>query len=99
MIGLYLLYPNYIERLSRISNASYAVDTNCCRKHIEEKLVLDSLKQVKSADLVFCSLMLLLKIIFTQDTDMKWSCLYRNDTEGILHEGYLQNICLYYHEL
>ena len=47
IVGLYILHPNYTGRMGTISNGSYAVDSACRGKHIEEKLVLDCMAQAK----------------------------------------------------
>lgn len=47
VLGLYILHPNNVGRCSHIANASYAVASAACGKHIGEKLVANSLKTAK----------------------------------------------------
>ena len=47
LCGLYILHPNNIGRCGHISNASYAVASECRGRHIGEKLVQDSLAKAK----------------------------------------------------
>ena len=47
ILGLYILHPNNVGRCGHISNASYAVRSDCRGMHIGEKLVLDCLAQAK----------------------------------------------------
>ncbi len=47
VLGLYILHPNNVGRCGHISNASYAVRSDCRGRHIGEKLVLDCLAQAK----------------------------------------------------
>lgn len=47
LLGLYILHPNNVGRCSHIANASYAVLSEFRGLHIGEKLVRDSLEQVK----------------------------------------------------
>jgi L-amino acid N-acyltransferase YncA len=47
ILGMYILHPNNVGRVSSIANASYAVDRDLRGKHIGEKLVKDCLKQAK----------------------------------------------------
>jgi ribosomal protein S18 acetylase RimI-like enzyme len=48
ILGLYILHPNNVGRCGHISNASYAVRSDCRGMHIGEKLVLDCLAQAKA---------------------------------------------------
>ena len=48
VLGLYILHPNNVGRCGHISNASYAVRSDCRGMHIGEKLVLDCLAQAKA---------------------------------------------------
>ena len=102
VVGLYILHPNYAGRLSRISNASYAVDTGCRGKHIGEKLVLDSLEQAKKHGFG------ILQFNAVVENNIHARHLY--ERLGFIHigtipkgfrmkDGSLQNICLYYCEL
>ena len=102
VVGLYILHPNYIGRLSRISNASYAVDSGCRGKHIGEKLVFDSL--VKARELGFG----ILQFNAVVESNIHARHLY--ERLGFVHigtvprafrmkDGSFENICLYYHEL
>lgn len=45
ILGLYILHPNNVGRCGHISNASYAVCSQCRGMGIGEKLVMDSIKQ------------------------------------------------------
>lgn len=47
VVGLYILHPNNIGRCGHISNASYAVASECRGQGIGEKLVSDSLIRAK----------------------------------------------------
>ncbi len=48
IVGLYILHPNNIGRCGHISNASYAVRSDCRGKHIGELLVCDCKKVAKA---------------------------------------------------
>ena len=48
VVGLYILHPNNVGRCGHIANASYAVRSDCCGRHIGEMLVLDCLAQAKA---------------------------------------------------
>ncbi len=102
VVGLYILHPNYSGRLGHISNASYAVSSECRGKHIGEKLVLDCLAQAKKLGfsilqfnaVVECNVHarhLYERLGFIQiGTVPKGFCM---------KDGSFENICLYYHEL
>lgn len=102
VVGLYILHPNYIGRLSSISNASYAVDSGCRGKHIGEKLVSDSL--VRAGEFGFG----ILQFNAVVENNIHARHLY--ERLGFVHigtvprafrmkDGSFENICLYYHEL
>lgn len=102
VVGLYILHPNYIGRLSGISNASYAVDSACRGRHIGEKLVSDCL--LKAGQLGF-------KILqFNAVVESNIHARHLYERLGFVHigtvpdafrkkDGTLESICLYYHKL
>lgn len=102
VVGLYILHPNYAGRLGSISNASYAVDSDCRGKHIGEKLVLDCLVQAKKLGFN------ILQFNAVVENNIHARHLY--ERLGFVHigtipkafrmkDGSFENICLYYHEL
>lgn len=102
IVGLYILHPNYTGRLGSISNASYAVDSDCRGRHIGEKLVLDCLIQAKKLGfsiLQFNAVVennnharhLYERLGFVQIGTIPKAFRMKN--------GSFENICLYYHEL
>ena len=102
VVGLYILHPNYSGRLSRISNASYAVDSDCRGKHIGEKLVLDCLAQAK--ELGFN----ILQFNAVVESNIHAQHLYERlgfvkigtvPNAFRMNDGTFESICLYYHEL
>lgn len=101
-MGLYILHPNYAGRLSSISNASYAVDSECRGKHIGEKLVLDCMAQAKKLGFN------ILQFNAVVENNIHARHLY--ERLGFTHigtvpkafrmkDGSFESICLYYHEL
>lgn len=102
IVGLYILHPNYAGRLDRISNASYAVDSNCRGNHIGEKLVLDSLTKAKELGFK------ILQFNAVVENNIHARHLYKR--LGFVHLGTIpqafrmkdesyESICIYYHEL
>ena len=102
IVGLYILHPNYTGRLGSISNASYAVDSDCRGKHIGEKLVLDSLIQAKKLGFTILQFNAVVennnharhlyeRLGFVQIGTIPKAFRMKN--------GSFENICLYYHEL
>ena len=102
VVGMYILHPNYIGRLSGISNASYAVDSRCRGRHIGEKLVTDCMAQAKRLGFN------ILQFNAVVENNIHARHLY--ERLGFVHigtvpkafrmkDGSLENICLYYHEL
>lgn len=102
VVGLYILHPNYAGRLSSISNASYAVDSECRGRHIGEKLVLDCMAQAKKLGFN------LLQFNAVVENNVHARHLY--ERLGFIHigtipgafrmkDGSFDNICLYYHKL
>ena len=102
VVGLYILHPNYAGRLGHISNASYAVDSECRGKHIGEKLVLDCLAKAK--ELGFG----ILQFNAVVENNVHARHLYERlgfvkvgtvPKAFRMKDGYFENICIYYHEL
>ena len=102
IVGLYILHPNYTGRLGSISNASYAVDSDCRGKHIGEKLVLDSLIQAKKLGFT------ILQFNAVVENNNHARHLYERlgfvkigtiPKAFRMKNGSFENICLYYHEL
>lgn len=102
VIGLYILHPNYSGRLGCISNASYAVSSNCRGKHIGEKLVLDCLAQAKKLGFS------ILQFNAVVECNIHARHLYERlgfvqigtvPKAFRMKDGSFENICLYYHEL
>ena len=102
IVGLYILHPNYAGRLGSISNASYAVDSECRGRHIGEKLVLDCMAQAKRLGFN------ILQFNAVVEDNIHARHLY--ERLGFTHlgtlpkafrmkDGSFENICLYYHEL
>ena len=102
VVGLYILHPNNIGRLGGISNASYAVDSECRGKHIGEKLVLDCMTQAKRLGFN------ILQFNAVVENNIHARHLY--ERLGFVHigtipkafrmkDGSFENICLYYHKL
>lgn len=102
VVGLYILHPNYIGRLSSIANASYAVDFNCRGKHIGEKLVLDCLLKAKEFGFK------ILQFNAVVENNIHARHLY--ERLGFIHlgtipqafrmkDGSFESICIYYHKL
>ena len=55
VLGMYILHPNNVGRCGHICNTSYAVAAAARGLHIGEQLVMDSLKQGKTAGSAFFS--------------------------------------------
>ncbi len=102
VVGMYILHPNYIGRLNGISNASYAVDSQCRGRHIGEKLVTDCMAQAKRLGFN------ILQFNAVVENNIHARHLYEH--LGFVHigtvpkafrmkDGSFENICLYYHEL
>ena len=102
VVGLYILHPNYSGRLGHISNASYAVDSECRGKHIGEKLVSDCLEQAKKHGFG------ILQFNAVVENNIHARHLY--ERLGFTHagtipngfrmkDGSFENICIYYYEL
>lgn len=47
VLGLYILHPNNVGRCGHISNASYAVSSECRGQHIGEQLVRDCIDKAR----------------------------------------------------
>lgn len=47
VVGVYVLHPNSLGRISHVANASYAVEKTVRGKQVGKKLVLDSIKTAK----------------------------------------------------
>lgn len=102
VLGLYILHPNNIGRCGHIANASYAVDADCRRKHIGEKLVSDCLEQAKKAGF------LVMQFNAVVESNIHARHLYERlgfvqlgtIPKGFrMKDGTYENICPYYHEL
>lgn len=102
LVGLYILHPNNVGRCGHIANASYAVDSAVCGKHIGEKLVSDCLTQAKKAGFK------LLQFNAVVENNVRARHLYERlgfvqigtvPNGFLMKDGTYQNICLYYHEL
>ena len=102
IVGLYILHPNYTGRLSGISNASYAVDSDCRGRHIGEKLVSDCLLKAKQLGFK------ILQFNAVVESNIHARHLY--ERLGFVHigtvpdafrmkDGTFESICLYYHRL
>ena len=102
ILGLYILHPNNIGRCGHISNASYAVASNCRGKHIGEQLVLDSLTKAKEKGFRI----LQFNVVVESNTHARH--LYERlgfKQLGVIPGGFkmkngqYENICPYYHIL
>ncbi len=102
IFGLYILHPNNIGRCGHIANASYAVDSSCCGKHIGASLVADSLVQAKAFGFG------VLQFNAVVETNIHARHLYERlgfVQLGVIPNGFrmadgtYRNICPYYHVL
>ena len=102
VVGLYILHPNNIGRCGHISNASFAVDSDCRGKHIGEKLVLDCIAQAKKLGFG------ILQFNAVVENNIHARHLYERlgfvqigtVPRGFrMRDGSFANICLYYREL
>lgn len=100
--GLYILHPNNIGRCGHLSNASYAVSTDCRGQHIGEKLVLDCIKQAHIAGFK------ILQFNAVVATNIHARHLYEHigfhllgtvPNGFLLKNGKYEDICLYYIEV
>lgn len=102
IVGLYVLHPNYSGRLNRISNASFAVDSDRRGKHIGEKLVSDCLVKAKALGFK------ILQFNAVVENNVHARHLY--ERLGFVHlgtipqafrmkDGTFESICIYYHTL
>lgn len=102
VVGLYILHPNNVGRCGHIANASYAVDSACCGKHVGEKLVTDCLEKARSHGFK------LMQFNAVVESNVHARHLYERlgfVPVGMIPNGFLmkdgtyQNIFLYYHAL
>lgn len=102
VVGMYILHPNYAGRLGHISNASYAVDSDCRGRHIGEKLVQDCLEQARKLGFG------ILQFNAVVENNIHARHLYERlgfVQAGTIPKGFrmkdgsFENICIYYHEL
>ena len=102
VVGLYILHPNNIGRCGHISNASYAVSSQCRGKHIGEALVKDCLVQAKRLGFG------ILQFNAVVESNIHARHLYERlgfvqlgtIPNGFrMKDGHFENICPYYHTL
>ncbi len=97
--GLYILHPNNVGRCGHLSNASYAVSSECRGLHIGEKLVIDCMEQGKRAGFKVLQFNAVVK------TNLHARHLYERLGFQMLGEipggfrmkdGHYEDICIYY---
>ncbi len=100
--GLYILHPNNIGRCGHISNASYAVSSECRGKHIGEKLVKDCLKKAGKHGFKILQFNAVVESnVHARHLYERLGFIQLGTIPGgfRMKDGHFENICPYYHEV